>query len=39
MLIEYAPIAVLLVLSTGLAVLVIIIGHAFGPKLPSASNF
>jgi len=35
MLIEYAPIAVLLVLSTGLAVLVIIIGHTFGPKRPS----
>ena len=35
MLIEYLPILVLFVLATGLAGLVILIGHAFGPRRPS----
>jgi NADH-quinone oxidoreductase subunit A len=35
MLQDYLPIAVLIVISTGLAVLVVIIGHLFGPKRPS----
>jgi NADH-quinone oxidoreductase subunit A len=33
---EYLPIAVLLILSTGLAVLVIALGHLFGPRRPTA---
>lgn len=32
----YLPIAVLLVLSVGLAILIVVIGHSFGPKNPSA---
>ncbi len=32
---DFLPIAVLLVLSTGLAILVIIIGHSFGPHRPT----
>ena len=32
---EYLPIAVLLILSTGLAVLVILIGNLFGPRRPT----
>jgi NADH-quinone oxidoreductase subunit A len=32
---EYLPIAVLLFLSTGLAILVIVLGHLFGPRRPS----
>lgn len=32
MLLEYLPIAVLVFLSTGLAILVVIIGHLFGPQ-------
>ena len=32
---EYLPIAVLLILSTGLAVLVILIGNLFGPRHPT----
>ncbi len=35
MLTDYLPIAVLLVLSTGLAVVVIVIGHLFGPHRPT----
>ncbi|MFN2159779.1 MAG: NADH-quinone oxidoreductase subunit A [Anaerolineales bacterium] len=35
MLQEYLPIAVLLVLATGLAGLVIAIGHLFGPRRPT----
>ncbi len=35
MLVEYLPIAILLVLATGLAVLVVVLGHAFGPKRPT----
>jgi len=34
-LIAYLPIAILLVLSAGLAVLVIVLGHSFGPRRPS----
>lgn len=32
---EYLPLAVLLLLSTGLAVLVVILGHTFGPRRPT----
>lgn len=35
MLTEYLPLAVLLILSTGLAVLVVILGHTFGPRRPT----
>ena len=35
MLTEYLPIAILLVLSTGLAVLVVVLGHLFGPRRPT----
>ncbi len=33
--IEYIPLAVLLILATGLAALVVIIGHSFGPRRPT----
>jgi NADH-quinone oxidoreductase subunit A len=32
---EYLPIAILLILSTGLAFLVVALGHLFGPRRPS----
>lgn len=35
MLTEYLPIAIMLVLATGLAVLVVVLGHAFGPRRPT----
>lgn len=35
MLTDYLPIAILLVLATGLALLVVIIGHLFGPRRPT----
>lgn len=35
MLTDYLPIAILLVLATGLAVLVVVIGHLFGPRRPT----
>jgi NADH-quinone oxidoreductase subunit A len=35
MLSEYLPIALLIVLATALAFLVVIIGHVFGPRRPS----
>ncbi|MEJ2706977.1 MAG: NADH-quinone oxidoreductase subunit A [Anaerolineales bacterium] len=35
MLIEYLPIAILLIIATGLAVLVVAIGHLFGPRRPT----
>jgi NADH-quinone oxidoreductase subunit A len=35
MLNEYLPIAILLILSAGLAVLVVAIGHLFGPRRPT----
>ena len=35
MLTEYLPIAVLIILATGLAALVVILGHLFGPKRPT----
>ncbi len=35
MLTEYLPIAVLLVISTLLAVVVVVIGHLFGPRRPT----
>lgn len=33
---DYLPIAFLIILSTGLAFLVIILGHLFGPRRPSS---
>jgi NADH-quinone oxidoreductase subunit A len=36
MLNEYLPIVVLIILSFGLAVLVVVIGHAFGPRRPNS---
>jgi NADH-quinone oxidoreductase subunit A len=36
MLNEYLPIVVLLILSVGLAVLIVAIGHAFGPRRPTS---
>ncbi|MEW6716827.1 MAG: NADH-quinone oxidoreductase subunit A [Chloroflexota bacterium] len=38
MLIEYLPIAILIVLATALAVLVVILGHTFGPRRPSTKK-
>lgn len=35
MLTEYLPIAILIILATGLAALVVILGHLFGPKRPT----
>ncbi len=35
MLLEYLPIIVLIVIATGLAALVVIIGHLFGPRRPT----
>lgn len=35
MLTDYLPIAIMLVLATGLAVLVVVLGHAFGPRRPT----
>lgn len=32
---EYLPIAVLIILATGLAFLVVILGHLFGPRRPN----
>ena len=34
MFLDYLPIAVLILLATGLAILVVILGHLFGPKRP-----
>lgn len=36
MLQDYLPIAVLLVISTGLSVIIVVLGHTFGPKRPTA---
>ena len=33
---EYLPIVVLLIIAAGLAVVVVILGHAFGPRRPTA---
>lgn len=38
MLQDYLPIAVLVLLSTGLAVAAVLIGHLFGPKRPTAAK-
>lgn len=38
MLTEYLPIAILLLLSTGLAVLVVVLGHSFGPNRPTEAK-
>jgi NADH-quinone oxidoreductase subunit A len=35
MLADYLPIAILLILSTGLALLIVGLGHLFGPRRPS----
>ena len=35
MLNEYLPIAILIILAVGLAILVVVIGHAFGPRRPT----
>jgi NADH-quinone oxidoreductase subunit A len=35
MLQDYLPIAVLIALSTGLSVIIIVLGHLFGPRRPS----
>jgi NADH-quinone oxidoreductase subunit A len=35
MFLEYIPIAILIILATALAALVIILGHAFGPRRPT----
>jgi NADH-quinone oxidoreductase subunit A len=32
---EYLPIAILLIISTGLALLIVALGHLFGPRRPS----
>lgn len=36
MLQDYLPIAVLIVISTGLSVTIVVLGHLFGPKRPSS---
>ena len=33
---DYLPIAVLIVMSTGLAFIVVLLGHLFGPRRPTA---
>jgi NADH-quinone oxidoreductase subunit A len=38
MIAEYIPIAVLIILATILAVLVIVLGHLFGPKRPTEAK-
>lgn len=38
MFLEYLPIAVLIFLSTGLAALVVILGHLFGPRRPTKAK-
>jgi len=35
---DYLPIAVLILLATGLAVLVVILGHTFGPNRPTEAK-
>jgi len=36
--IDFIPIAVLIVMATGLAILVVILGHSFGPKRPTEAK-
>ena len=38
MIIDYLPIAILMVMAIGLAVLVIVLGHSFGPKRPTEAK-
>ena len=38
MLIDYLPIAILVILAVGLAALVVILGHSFGPKRPTKAK-
>jgi NADH-quinone oxidoreductase subunit A len=35
MLTDFLPIIILIILATGLAVLIVVIGHTFGPRRPS----
>ena len=35
---EYLPIAILMILAAGLAVLVVILGHLFGPRRPTKAK-
>ena len=35
MLADYLPIAVLILISTGLAIIIVVLGHTFGPRRPS----
>ena len=35
MLTDYLPIAIMIALATGLAVLIVVLGHAFGPRRPT----
>ena len=35
LLLDYTPIVVLIFLATGLAILIVVLGHLFGPKRPS----
>ena len=37
MLLEYMPIIILIVLATGLAILVVGLGHFFGPHRPTSA--
>jgi NADH-quinone oxidoreductase subunit A len=36
--VDYIPIAILMVMATGLAVLVVILGHSFGPNRPTEAK-
>ena len=36
--IDYLPIAILIILATGLAALVVILGHLFGPRRPTPAK-
>jgi len=36
MLLEYLPLVILVALASGLAVLVVVLGHIFGPRRPTA---
>lgn len=35
---EFVPIAILVILAAGLAALVVVLGHTFGPRRPSANK-
>ncbi len=38
MIADYLPIAILVILSTAIAVIVIVLGHTFGPKRPNEAK-